>query len=117
MYTESKRTVFSQRLREARESTGLSQRRVGILAGLDPSVASTRINRYEQATSWPDLGIMLKIAGVLGVPAPLFIAEDNRLAEAIKLFGAASKRKQNEVLKVLRGKPSRSTRAGASGAT
>lgn len=117
MYTESKQTVFSRRLREVRETTGLSQRRVGILAGLDPSVASTRINRYEQATSWPDLGIMLKIAGVLGVPAPTFLAVDDRLFEAIRLFGAASKRKQDEALKVLRGKPSRSRHTGASGAS
>ncbi|WP_366931802.1 hypothetical protein [Paraburkholderia xenovorans] len=39
-------TVFGGRLKEARLRAGLSQKKLGIVAGLDPSVASTRINRY-----------------------------------------------------------------------
>ena len=100
-------TVFARRLREVRETTDLSQTRLGIVAGFDPSTASTRINRYERGVSWPDVSVILKLAKVLGVPAALLIAEDNRLAEVIRLFGSASKRKQDEVLKVLGGEGSK----------
>lgn len=40
-------TVFGGRLKEARLRAGLSQKSLGIAAGLDPFVAGTRINRYE----------------------------------------------------------------------
>jgi len=95
-------SVFAQRLRQVRQATGLSQKGLGIAAGLDRFVASTRINRYERSVSWPDLSVILKLAEVLSVPAPLLIAEDDKLAELIELFGRASKRKQGEVLKMLR---------------
>ncbi len=34
-------SIFSKRLRQARADAGLSQKELGILAGLDPFVAST----------------------------------------------------------------------------
>jgi len=95
-------TVFARRLREVRMGTGLSQKRLGIAIGLDPFVASTRINRYERGVSWPDVSVILKMADALGVPAATFFTDDDPLAEAIELFAQASKRKQAAVLKVLR---------------
>lgn len=100
-----RQTVFARRLREVRTATGLSQRLLGIAAGLDPFVASARINRYERGVSWPDVSVILKLAEVLGVPAATFFTEDEHLAEAIERFARASKRKQATVLKVLRGSP------------
>lgn len=95
-------TVFARRLREVRMGTGLSQKRLGIAIGLDPFVASTRINRYERGVSWPDVSVILKLADALGVPAATFFTSDDPLAEAIELFVQASKRKQAAVLKMLR---------------
>ena len=60
--------VFSRRLREAREAYGVSQRSLGIEAGLDDFVASTRINRYETGVHQPDLQTLQRLAAVLGLP-------------------------------------------------
>lgn len=45
---ESHREIFCKRLKEARTAAGLSQKKLGIAAGIDEFVASTRINRYEK---------------------------------------------------------------------
>jgi transcriptional regulator with XRE-family HTH domain len=94
-------------LREVREATDFSQRRLGIAAGIDPFVASTRINRYERGVSWPDVSIIFKLAETLGVPAATFFTEDERLAETIVLFARASKRKQDAVVKMLQSSKSK----------
>jgi transcriptional regulator with XRE-family HTH domain len=96
-------TVFAQRLRNARVAAGLSQRNLGIVAGLDPFVASARINRYERGTHEPPSNMAAKLAQALGVPMAYLYSEDERLAEVVALFSNASKRKQGEVLKLLRG--------------
>ncbi len=96
-------TVFAQRLREVRRGAGLYQKQLGIAMGLDRFVASTRINRYERGVSWPDVSVIVKLGETLGVPPAIFFTEDDRLTEAIGLFARASKRKQDEALKVLRG--------------
>ena len=47
--------IFTTRLKDARTRRKLSQEALGIAIGLDESVASTRINRYENKvyfTKW-----------------------------------------------------------------
>ncbi|XQA76011.1 helix-turn-helix domain-containing protein [Xanthomonas sacchari] len=56
------------RLAQARERAGLSQKQLGILAGLDPSVASPRINQYERGRHEPQLKTAKQLAEVLGIP-------------------------------------------------
>ncbi|MBN8791441.1 MAG: helix-turn-helix transcriptional regulator [Stenotrophomonas nitritireducens] len=85
--------VYSVRLREARETYGISQRNLGIKAGLDDFVASTRINRYETGVHQPDLQILQRIADVFDVPVAYFFAEDDELAEMIKNFRRGRQRK------------------------
>jgi transcriptional regulator with XRE-family HTH domain len=102
MPSKARGTVFSRRLRQVREMRQLSQRSLGVEMGLDPSVASTRINRYEQSVSFPALTVLLKLAATLRVPAPMLIAEDEDLAEFIMRFGAAPKRARKEMLNMAR---------------
>jgi Predicted transcription factor, homolog of eukaryotic MBF1 len=78
--------VYSRRLREAREALGISQKALGIQAGLDEFVASTRINRYETGVHQPDLHILKRLAEVLDRPLAYFYAEDDDLAEVILEF-------------------------------
>ena len=78
--------VYSRRLREAREAYGVSQRGLGIEAGLDDFVASTRINRYETGVHQPDLQTLQRLAAVLGLPVAYFYAEDDDLARLIREF-------------------------------
>ena len=81
--------VYSRRLREAREARDISQRKLGIKAGLDEFVASTRINRYENGVHQPALRIQERLAEALDMPLAYFYAEDDELARLI----AESKRK------------------------
>ncbi|MBB3344894.1 helix-turn-helix transcriptional regulator [Luteimonas sp. RC10] len=75
--------VFSRRLREARTAVGLSQRTLGIEAGLDDFVASTRVNRYETGVHQPDLQTFRRMAEVLDLPVAYFYADDDALAGLI----------------------------------
>ena len=79
-------SVVGGRLREARERLGISQKQLGIKAGLDPSVASPRINQYETGKHVPDIQTAQRLAEVLGVPAPYLYAEDELLAAWILAY-------------------------------
>ena len=83
-------SVVAKRLREARLRAGLSQRKLGIKAGLDSFAASTRINRYERGKHVPDIWTASRLARVLSVPAPYLYAEDNALAAWILAFDKVS---------------------------
>lgn len=83
--------VYSRRLREAREAKGLSQRSLGIEAGIDEFVASTRINRYETGVHQPDYQTLRLLAEVLDLPTAYFYAEDDQLAELIAEHGSTRK--------------------------
>lgn len=76
----------ARRLREAREEAGLSQKQLGIAAGIDQFSASPRINQYEQGKHQPDFGTVKRLAAVLKVPPPFFYTEDDKLAEIIQTF-------------------------------
>ena len=69
--------IFIARLKDARKRQKLSQEALGIAIGLDESVASTRINRYENGIHQPDWGTLAKIAEVLQVPPAYFLADDD----------------------------------------
>jgi transcriptional regulator with XRE-family HTH domain len=91
-----KEVVLAARLKEARLAVGISQRELGIQAGMDPSVASPRINQYERGKHAPDTNTLSKLGQALGMPVAYFFAEDDDLAVLIanfhKLTSAARKR-------------------------
>lgn len=72
--------TLGYRLKEARQAGGLSQKALGIAAGIDQFVASTRINRYELGVHEPDIQTVRKLAKVLGVPTAFLYCEDDDLA-------------------------------------
>lgn len=84
--TSSIHHTFCKRLKEARLAKGLSQKNLGIAAGIDEFVASTRINRYEKGIHEVDLETAKRLANVLKVPVAFFYAEDDELASIIKNF-------------------------------
>ncbi|PTB19080.1 XRE family transcriptional regulator [Trinickia symbiotica] len=91
-------SVFGTRLKEARLEAGLSQKQLGIEAGLDPFVASTRINRYELGVHKVDYTFAIRLATVLRVPVAFLYADDTELASLILAFGRLSKRKRADLL-------------------
>lgn len=75
-----------KRLKEARLAANLSQKELGIAAGIDQFSASPRINQYETGKHSPDFLTLKNLASVLSVPTAFFYAEEDDLAEMIKLF-------------------------------
>ena len=72
--------IFTTRLKDARKRRNMSQEALGIAIGLDESVASTRINRYEKGIHQPDFITLAKIAEVLQVLPAYFWADDDLAA-------------------------------------
>lgn len=91
--------LWGRRLREIRAESGLSQKALGIAAGLDQFVASTRINRYELGVHKADFLIAQRLAEVLNIPAAYFYTEDDQLAELVIAYHRAGARKKANILK------------------
>ena len=79
--------TFAQRMREAREAIGISQKQLGIQAGIDPSGASARINQYERGKHFPDQLTAQRLATVLNVPVSFLYEPDDQLAGLIRQLG------------------------------
>lgn len=90
-----------KRLKEARISSGLSQKSLGIAAGIDEFSASARMNQYETGKHTPDYSTLVLIAKVLKLPVAYFYAESDELATLIQLFTKLSKIQRNSILKTL----------------
>lgn len=90
--------VLARRLKEARERKGLSQKQLGVIAGLDQFVASTRINRYERGIHHPDPVTTQRLADTLGVPVAYLFASDEQLARLILAFEALPAKTQARIV-------------------
>lgn len=94
--------VWAKRIKEARLAAALSQKELGIRAGLDPFVASTRINRYELGVHRADYLISQRLAEVLAVPVAYLFCDDDELAVAILLLHSLPGAKRRKVIKTLK---------------
>lgn len=91
-------SITARRLKEARTNAGLSQRQLGIEAGIDPFSASPRINQYERGKHTPDFNTTNRLAKVLNVPTAYLYTEEDDLAELILVFGTLPKRLKKKAL-------------------
>ncbi|QHQ17900.1 helix-turn-helix domain-containing protein [Pectobacterium parmentieri] len=96
------RDIFSQRLKDARLLRGLSQKGLGIAAGIDEFVASARINRYEKGVHEASIETAQQLAEALDVPLAYFYTENDELAEMMLAFLALSPEKRAEILALVR---------------
>jgi len=76
---------FPRRLKEARLAKGLSQKKLGILAGMDQFAASPRMNQYEKGVHSPDFQTVRALAKVLEVPTAFFYCEEDTCKKSIFL--------------------------------
>jgi len=76
--------LLERREKNARTEAGLSQKTLGIMAGIDQFSASARMNQYETEKHVPDFGTIKRIAKVLNIPTAYFYCEEDELAKAIK---------------------------------
>lgn len=84
-----------KRLKEARLAAKLSQKQLGIAAGIDEFSASARINQYERGKHTPDYLTLKRISKILKLPTAYFYAENDDLAQWIKSFTKTAKSKFN----------------------
>jgi transcriptional regulator with XRE-family HTH domain len=91
-------SIVARRLRQARLRAGISQRQLGIQAGIDPFAASARINQYERGKHVPDLWTAARLAKVLAVPSAFLYAQDKALAAWILAFGQVSPARRKALL-------------------
>ena len=91
-------SIVAKRLKEARLRAGISQKQLGIRAGIDEFSASTRINQYERGRHMPGLQTVARLSAVMHLPAPYFYCEDAELAEAILKFSALGKAQRKRLL-------------------
>ncbi len=89
------------RLREARQRKGISQKGLGILAGIDEFSASARINQYERDKHVPDYSIAKRLARALGIPVTYLYADDDQLAEFILLFSKTRRQTRKQAMQLM----------------
>jgi len=102
-------SIFAKRLKEARLHAGLSQERLGVLAGIDEMSSSARMNQYERGKHEPDFTMVERLAAVLEVPESYFYAKDDEAAWLIVTFHRMSSENRCETLELVK------TRSGAVG--
>ena len=90
--------VLQRRLKEARLASGISQKQLGIKAGLDEFVASTRINRYEVGVHVPDYPMAVRMAQVLRVPVAYLYCDSDELARLLLAFHRAGKKARRQAM-------------------
>ena len=78
--------MLAHRLKQARLRAGLSQEKLGKLAGIDPMSASARMNQYERGKHSPDFKLMCKVAEILNMPVSWFYTEDEDAARIQEVF-------------------------------
>ena len=92
---------WGSRLKQARLAAKLSQKQLGIQAGIDQFVASTRINRDELGVHKPDFLTAQNLAKVLGVSAAFLYAPEDDVAALVFRYGQATKAERVAVRKLL----------------
>ncbi len=104
MGTAKSTSVVGKRLRQARLRAGLSQKKLGILAGIDEFTASARINQYEQGTHTPRYITVERLSKVLGIPTPYMYCREDDLAHWILAHEITPSRVRDQIIKKITNK-------------
>ena len=96
---------WGARLKQARIAAQLSQKQLGVQAGIDEFVASPRINRYELGVHKPDYLTAQNLARVLGVSAAFLYAPEDEIATLLFRYSRANRHQRAGVRKLLEDLP------------
>lgn len=84
---------------------GLSQKNLGIAAGIDEFSSSARMNQYETGKHVPDFATAKHLARILDVPTSYLYEEDDDIAELLrmlyKLDGSKKKQVKDKITDLL----------------
>lgn len=101
MHCQWLNSPLCKRLKEARKAAKLSQKQLGIAAGMDEFSASARMNHYERGRHMPDYSMLAHIAKVLDLPAAYFYCESDDMAELNRIFNRLKRSQKQALLKKL----------------
>ena len=96
------KSPISRRIKEARLQQGVSQKGLGIKAGMDQFSASARINQYERSKHVPDYQTARRLADAMEVPVTYLFTDDDELAELILKFSQANKTQKAKIKKFIK---------------
>lgn len=96
------KTPIARRMKEARLQQGLSQKGLGIKAGMDEFTSSARINQYERDKHVPDYKTATRLAKALDVPVTYLFTDDDELADIILKYTKASKSQKAKIYQYFR---------------
>jgi len=99
---DKENSPIGRRLKSARIVKGISQKQLGILAGIDEFSASPRINQYERGKHVPDFATSKRLAKALSIPVTYLYADEEKLAEFILRFASASQLLQEKIIQSLK---------------
>lgn len=91
-------SVLAKRLKQARTNAGISQEKLGILAGIDEMSSSARMNQYERGKHVPDMTMIERLAHVLNVPAAYFYTDNDDLAKLIIAFHHSNEKNKKKII-------------------
>lgn len=74
---------------------------LGVLAGIDESTASGRINQYERGRHVPDLRTAKLLSNVLKVPLPYLFCDDEDIAHLLRLLHGMSKVSRRKLIETI----------------
>lgn len=97
-----RKNPIPERLKQARQKAGISQKDLGVKAGMDESSASGRMNHYEKGRHVPDIDMLHKLAKVLDVPISYFFCEDELSAELVCLFDKLSEEDKEQLINLIK---------------
>jgi len=89
------------RLKEARLRNRLSQKELGVKAGIDEFTASPRINQYETGKHTPSYPTLVRLGEVLNVPVPFFYCADDMLARLMLQYRRMTPDERNMLVSIL----------------
>jgi len=96
-------SLFGKRMKEARLRAGLSQERLGVLAGIDEMSSSARMNQYERGKHEPDFSLVERVAQILDVPECYFYCKDDDVAFVlVQLHQVPAGQKQEMISEIRR---------------
>jgi len=91
------KSPIARRMKEMRLQQGLSQKGLGIKAGMDIFTSSARINQYERDKHVPDYKTATILAKALDVPVTYLFTDDDDLADIILKYSKASKSQKAKI--------------------
>ncbi|EKS6888769.1 helix-turn-helix transcriptional regulator [Enterobacter bugandensis] len=75
--------MVPKRLKEARIQAGLTQEKLGVLAGIEESTAYSRLSQYEKGTHRPTFEQVCAFAKVLNMPECYFYTREDQFAQVV----------------------------------